>query len=269
MENFYELAMSRKSVRSYDGRPLTAEDAKKLLTFMETPENPFGIPVSMKLLEAGEHGLSSPVISGEKFYAAGTVGRVPHGEEAFGYAFERLVLYAWSLGVGTVWIGGTMNRETFEQAVGLRAEERMPCVSPLGYPAKKRSLRDSLMRKGIRADERKPLTELFFDSDFSTPLAAGDGLERTLEAVRWAPSAVNRQPWRILRRDGLWHFYLKRSAGMVNDAVGELQRIDLGIALCHFMLGAEEAGLSPKLVLEDPGVALPEDMAYSASVSLA
>lgn len=28
-----------------------------------------------------------------------------------GYSFEKLVLFAWSLGIGTVWIGGTMKRE--------------------------------------------------------------------------------------------------------------------------------------------------------------
>ena len=45
--------------------------------------------------------------------------KVPHAEEAYGYSFEKLVLYAWSLGIGTTWIGGTMKRELFEKAAGL------------------------------------------------------------------------------------------------------------------------------------------------------
>ena len=43
--------------------------------------------------------------------------REPHGEEAFGYAFEQIVLYAESLGIGTTWIGGTMDRKAFEKAM--------------------------------------------------------------------------------------------------------------------------------------------------------
>jgi len=38
----------------------------------------------------------------------------------------------------------------------------MPCVSPLGYPAEKMSLRETLMRKGIQADKRMDFDRLFF-----------------------------------------------------------------------------------------------------------
>jgi nitroreductase len=75
------------------------------------------------------------VITGEKLYVAGKVEKGPYADVAFGYSFERLVLYAWSLGIGTTWIGGTMKRELFEKAAGLSDGEMMPCVSPLGYPA--------------------------------------------------------------------------------------------------------------------------------------
>ena len=268
MNDLYNTILTRKSVRSYDGRPLEAEDREKLEAYLGKLDNPYGIPVTFRLLDAEANGLSSPVLTGEKLYVAGTVGKVPHAEEAYGFSFEKLVLYAWSLGIGTVWIGGTMKRETFEAAAGLGAEERMPCVSPLGYPAKKRALRDSMMRKGIGADARKPLGEIFFDGDPDTPLAAGKELEPLLEMVRWAPSAVNKQPWRVIRRDGLWHFCKKGDKGFLNAATGDLQKIDLGIALCHFFLGAEELGYTPALSLEDPGLSLPGDMEYVASVSL-
>ena len=79
----------------------------------------------------------------------------------------------------------------------------MPCVSPLGYPAKKMSLRETLMRKGVRADSRIGFRELFFDGSFDKPLKeeqAGELLE-VLEAVRLAPSAVNKQPWRVVLLD--------------------------------------------------------------------
>ena len=268
IEKLYDTVLSRKSVRSFDGRGLTEADRERLQAFIAGLDGPFGIPVRFTLLDAEEYGLSSPVLTGEKLYVAGTVAKVPRAELAYGYAFEKLILYAWSLGIGTVWIGGTMDRKVFQQAVGLEADTLMPCVSPLGYPAKKRSLRETLMRKGIRADERKSPAELFFDGDFTKPLNAEGGLARILEMVRWAPSAVNKQPWRLLRRDGLWHFYEKRDKGFLIGDTGDLQKIDLGIALCHFLLGAEDAGLSPALCSADPGLPLPEDTEYAISVSL-
>ena len=106
--NMMELIRTRKSVRTFDGRPLMEEDRKALEDYAKTITNPYEIPVSFVFLDAEEHGLSSPVINGEHLYVAGKVPKVPHCEEAFGYSFEQFVLYAWSRGIGTTWIGGTM-----------------------------------------------------------------------------------------------------------------------------------------------------------------
>ena len=127
-----ELILTRKSVRTYDGKGLTPEDVQKIEEYMSNIPNPFGVPVTFRLLEGEKYGLSSPVLVGEKLYAAGIVPKVPKADEAYGYSFEKLVLYAWSLGIGTVWIGGTMNRDAFEKAAGITSEERMPCMTPLG-----------------------------------------------------------------------------------------------------------------------------------------
>ena len=50
--------------------------------------------------------MKCPVVSGTELYVGAKVKRAPHFEEAYGYSFELLVLYAQSLGVGTVWVGG-------------------------------------------------------------------------------------------------------------------------------------------------------------------
>ncbi|MBR0397636.1 MAG: nitroreductase, partial [Eubacterium sp.] len=201
MDQIFELIKTRRSVRTFDGRILTTEDRTKLLDFIEQIENPYEIPVHFRILNASEHRLSSNVLSGAVNYIAAKVRHIPHAEEAFGYTFEMLVLYAQSLGIGTTWIGGTMDRSSFETAMQLENGEIMPCVSPLGYPAKKMSLRETLMRKGVKADSRLPFEELFFSGTFSRPMtpAEADSLFRPLEAVRLAPSAVNKQPWRVVK----------------------------------------------------------------------
>ena len=267
MEKFQELVRARRSVRSFDGRALSPEDLEKLTAFMESVENPYGIPVTFKLLNAQEQNLSCPVVTGTELFVGAAVGRVPHGEEALGYSFEKLVLFAQSLGIGTVWIGGTMDRAAFERAMALSAEERMPCVSPLGYPAKKMSVRESMMRKAVKADSRQRFETLFFDGAFSAPLteAKAGKLAGPLEMVRWAPSAVNKQPWRAVVAGDTVHFYLKHAKGYISDAVGDMQKIDLGIALCHFALAAEASDLPVRLLLEDPGIPTETGVEYIAS----
>ena len=262
--NTMETIKARRSVRTFDGAALRDEDRAALLAYAQSIENPYGIPVDFVFLDAAEHGLSSPVIAGEKLYVAGKAAKGPHAEEAFGFSFEKLVLYAQSLGVGTTWIGGTMNRALFEKAAGLKDGERMPCVSPLGYPAKRMSMREALMRKGVHADERQSASSLFFDGGFSTPLNEEDERVRAaLEMLRWAPSAVNRQPWRVVRIGRAYHFYLKHAKGFVSEATGDLQKVDMGIALCHFLSGAEG-----EFRLKDPGLAAEKDTEYIATVAL-
>ena len=105
-----DLIRERRSVRTFDGNPINPKDMEKLEEYIHAGiPNPFGIPVEFILLDAGEYGLSSPVIAGEKLYVVGKVAKVPYADVAFGYSFERLVLYAWSLGIGTTWIGGTIS----------------------------------------------------------------------------------------------------------------------------------------------------------------
>ena len=270
MSDLMEIIKGRKSVRSFDGRPLSAEDKEELTQYAAGITNPFDIPVEFVFLDAKKYGLSSPVLTGDTFYVAGKVQKRPYADVAFGFSFEKLVLYAWSLGIGTTWIGGTMKRALFESAAGLKEGEMMPCMSPLGYPAAKRSLKELMMRKGVSADSRLDAEKLFFDGDFALPLS-GSGREEIadlLEMVRLAPSAVNKQPWRIVRQDGRYHFYEKQDKGYVNEATGDLQKIDVGIALCHFVSGAEERGLAPAVTVSDPGIALPEKTFYIATVTL-
>ena len=264
---FLSTVRSRRSVRSFDGKPLAENDLNELLDFCRSLENPYGVPVEWCLLDAEKTGLSSPVIVGEKTYITAKVPRIPHAEEAFGHAFERMVLHAAEKGIGTTWIAGTMDRKAFEKAAGLQDGEMMPCVSPLGRPAAKMSLREIMMRKGISADSRFAYEKIFFDGSFDKPPSqeAAGALGDVLEAVRWAPSACNYQPWRLVMTDGAVHFYLKRNKGFGEGRAFDTQKVDMGIALCHFMLAAEEAGRNVSLSLEDPGLAAPDGGIYVAS----
>ena len=267
MENIAELVKSRRSIQTFDGKDLRKEDLEKLSSFMAELKNPYGILVEFKLLDAIQQALKCHVVSGTDLYLGAKAKRVPHIEEAFGYSFEILVLYAQSLGIGTVWIGGTMDRSAFERAMALEEDEMMSCMSPLGYPAKKMSIKENMRRKAIKADSRNPFETMFFDGNFGIPLTPdkAGSLAHPLEMVRWAPSAVNKPPWQVVLKENAVHFYLRHTKGFISKAAGDMQKIDMGIALCHFALTAEESGLDLQFCISDPGIAAESDTEYIAS----
>ena len=92
-----------------------------------------------------------------------------------------------------------------------------------------------------------------------TPEAAGP-FATALEMVRLAPSASNKQPWRIVREGRRWHFFLQRTPGYSGGLAGRLlkvediQRVDIGIAMCHFELAARELGLHGAWAVRPPHI---------------
>lgn len=262
-----QAIQSRRSVRTYEETPLNPALVTQLMNYAKQIDNPFHIPVEFKLMDAKRDGLSCPVVTGTNLYIGAKIKQLPNALIAFGYTFEQFVLYAQSLNIGTVWLGGTMNRSAFEQTMHLKDDEMMPCASPLGYPAKKMSLRETMMRKAVKADERLPFEELFYDSSFDCPLSLEKAgvYAKMLQMVRLAPSAVNKQPWRVLiNKDGA-HFYLKRSTGFSPHDQLDMQKIDLGIALCHFELAANELQFSFKFSQVHPNLDNSPDLEYIAS----
>ena len=257
--------MDRRSVRSYDGKGLTEEEKLKIRKFADSVETPFGIKAKYKILEAADYGLTSPVLTGVETYIAGKTEVKPYADLSFGYGFEKILLYVIEeLGLGTVWIAGTMNRAAFENAMDLEENEIMPCMSPLGHTAKKMSVRETLMRKGVKADSRLPYDMLFFEGDFTRPITGvkyGE-LKECLETVRWSPSAVNKQPWRVVISGNMIHFYEHHDKGYVQPNGMDLQKVDLGIAVCHFDLALGEKNIKHSIAIEDPGISLPEDTEY-------
>ena len=257
-----EMIKQRKSVRTFDGKLLSDEDRKKLENYIDALANPFGVPVAFKLLDAKEHDLSSPVIVGEHTYMTAKVNRVDHFEIGYGYSFENACLYALSLGLGTVMLAASLSRKTFEAAMNLGKDEVLPVASPVGYPAAKRSMRENMMRKGMKSDQRMDFGKLFFAGEFGKELSVEEARDffEALEMARLAPSATNRQPWRAVVDDNKVHFFEAKT--LKDSGIGDVQKVDVGIALCHFDLVMKENGSSGQFVFDNPGLELPENVFY-------
>lgn len=263
------IIKSRISVRTYVERPLEDDVKTKILDYIETLSNPFGVEVRFKMLDAGSTETPEKlgtygVIKGTKTYICAIVKEGDLVLEALGYEFEKLILYITSLGLGTCWLGGTFDRSEFLKALRLNEDEILPAISPVGYPAKEKSIADSFVRFIAKGDSRKAWVDLFFDKDFKSPLShsAAGGYSEALEMVRLAPSASNKQPWRIVRDNNAFHFFETKAAGYSKAFAYDIQRIDIGIAACHFHMSAVEKGLKGEFKVEGAGVPEVPDGTY-------
>lgn len=247
-----ELIRKRVSNRSYDEKKLEPQIRDRLTELAheiaaEKSDRMRFVIIDKKAgpgkppEKLGTYGM----IKGANLYIVGIDHKVNCDPLRFGYAFEELILAATDLGLGTCWLGGTFRREDFEKKAGLREEESIFIVSPVGFPREKPRMLDHAFRGLIGADKRKPWSELFFQRDGVTPLSEADAAEYVvpLEMVRLGPSASNKQPWRIVQMDGAYHFFLARTKGYGIPGY-DIQRNDIGIAMCHFELSARETGLA-------------------------
>ena len=99
---------ARKSVRTFTDQPIAPGTIAELERFIASNANPFGVPITFRILDREKYGLSSPVILGAETYIGAKCKRQEHAELAFGYSFEKLVLFATTLGLGTACLAATL-----------------------------------------------------------------------------------------------------------------------------------------------------------------
>lgn len=245
-----ETIQKRHSVRTYENQPLRSQDRDALLKYMKQLDNPFGAPVHTYIVDKelrsdGEKLGTYGVIKGASTFLGVSIPDTKLAPLAAGYEFENLILLATHIGLSTVWLAATFNRDSFASAMKIPKDELFPAISPVGYPAAKRSLTEKLMRSTMKSSSRKEWKELFFQADFHTPLTKdmAGAYTQPLDMVRLAPSAKNAQPWRVRKIQNTYHFYAYYKPGL---SKGEeiIKQVDLGIALSHFHQTALELGLN-------------------------
>jgi nitroreductase len=232
--NLTETILQRRSVRTYTGEPLDEATKQQIKDYIATLHAPFGAVCRIEVVSSpatGEPvklGTYGAISGATDFLALIITGDSPLAEVGAAYIFEQLVLFCTRLGLGTCWLGGFFSRDGFAKRLKLNPGERLRIASPVGYAADKHHLSILSIFVGTKPKPRKPFETNFFYREFGTPLTperAGEYFT-PLEMVRMAPSANNKQSWRVVRGEGVFHFYSSPSFGFDN--------IDLGIALCHF-----------------------------------
>jgi hypothetical protein len=216
-------------------------------------------------VKLGTYGM----IRNHQYLLVGAIQNSEKAYESYGYLLEQIVLKATELGLETCWLGYFHKRSAFEH-VRLGKNEILPAVSPVGYGVPDKTLYDRIVQRTVMPRRRKPWNMLFFHEDMEHPLTEdAAGLYATpLEMVRMAPSAGNRQPWRIIREkdQDRFHFYLDHSRPNRGYDRRNLPRIDMGIAMCHFELSCMQGDLPGRWEQHPLGNAsLPAELEYEIS----
>jgi len=280
-QSIIEIIQARSSCRTYQETPIALPVQQQLTDFMNAHAvGPMGTRARLSFIAATEEdrqvlkGLSTyGFIKGATGFILGAIPRGDFTQEDFGYVVEHAILYATSLGLGTCWLGGTFAKSRFVAKLGLRENELLPAVIATGYCGAKRRVVESVIRRQANADQRLPWERLFFDGTFGVPLSrdAAAPFATVLDMVRIGPSASNKQPWRIVKNGETWHLFMQRTPGYATRnqsllGIADMQRLDMGIAMCHFALTAEELGLRGTWTVCEPAIEKPDALTeYIAS----
>lgn len=278
IKNIEKVIRRRKSIRTFASNDIEPEKKELIIDFMQRNSvGLFGNKVEFywidgrldefKDVKLGTYG----VISGTKNFIAGKVGNSEKNFEDFGYCMEKLILFCTQMNIGTCWLGGTYKKTVFSAIVDLKEDECIPAVTPIGYFGSKKSTIDRMFRHVAGSDKRKPFGELFFSKTFSQNLTETEKKKYGffLELIRLAPSASNKQPWRVLVIDNVLHFFLKRTPNYYKTgSASDLQRVDMGIAFSHIDLAMNEKNIMHTWIQCNPNIELDEMTVYVASCEL-
>ena len=279
MVDLQAMIRERYSVRLYRESPIADDLQAALLHKLDgLRRGPLGSAMRFDLAAATKEdraalrGLGTyGFIRNPAGFIIGAVEAGGHAMEDFGYLMEAAILEATALGLGTCWLGGSFTQSSFSEKISKRDGEIIPAVVAIGYAAPEARAKD-LLRRGARADTRLPWEKLFFDGSFRQPLTRSvqaGAYAQALEMVRLGPSASNKQPWRILKDGRRWHFYCQRTSGYGKGSwyfnllrLADLQRLDVGIAMCHFALTAQQMDQRGEWTVSEPDLETPDDQTF-------
>ena len=171
--DFYEVIKNRRSIRKYKPDAVPKDMIKRVLDaarLAPTWANMQGIRYVVVMDKAqvakvadavGQKwckGVPAFVVAISDSQWSGNNGDMAYYMLDVGIAFEHLILAAAAEGLGTCWIG-FFDEETLKEVLGVKGNNRVVALTPVGYPA-----------ESPNARARKPLSEIAFLDTFGKKL---------------------------------------------------------------------------------------------------
>ncbi len=209
-----EAIQCRHSVRKYTDEAINEETVKRLQAVIDKCNAESGLHIQLVLNEPNAFGggrLHYGKFEGAKNYLALIGPKSGDLDEKCGYYGEQVVLEAQCAGLNSCWVGLTYSKtpDAFRIAKG----EKLVAVVALGHG----------QTQGVQHKSKAPEEVAVLHG--GEPQWFHDGVAAAL----LAPTAMNQQKFRFELADG------KVSA---TTKWGPFSKVDLGIAKCHFEIGA-------------------------------
>lgn len=239
--NYEEAIKGRRSIRKYNKKELSKNELNSIKKEIKQTNTVLGTEIKTKIVKKeiidefvkgiiGNYGkIESPyylVISND--------GRKKELIDT-GFFGEKIILDLTKKKLGTCWIGKIGKKEDLAKNLGLSN----PPVALIAFGEPQEKVYRS------KEPSRKNLKKLILEGNPS------ESYKKILELVRYAPSAVNQQPWRFIVKENQIDFYLtnkgifKKLLTRISN-LKKLNYIDMGIALRHAELGIKEQEKEPE-----------------------
>lgn len=203
----------RHSVRSYTDRPIEGRIKDDLSSYIDDCNRDGQLHIQLVLDEP--HAFDGFMAHYGKFvgvknYIVLAGKKSPDLEERCGYYGEKIVLHAQTLGLNTCWVAMTYSKG--KAKFQLNADEKLCLVIAIGYGKMSGTAHTSKPREAVMRANTPP-----------------DWFLQGIDAALLAPTAMNQQKFT---------FTLDGNKVTAKAGMGFYSKIDLGIAKCHFELGA-------------------------------
>lgn len=265
----------RKSTREFSDKKLNTEDLKVLSAMLENlpklcPEEGLiynffenGEDFSEKL--EGVAGYNGIMIKAPQYVVLSTKSG-NNNLKAAGYAAEWLALGITEREIGSCWISTNSEEEKITKILGIKEPYTAACIIALGYPEKPSFLSSifggfSQKRTGqqsVESDSSEKLSSRLSTGDFIYMDNFGkeadlDEIEQrgyleVFHYMRFAPSSLNRQPWRFVIGKDYILLVINSDDGYDDN---RLAFIEAGIAMLYFKVAMSAEGFNGIWSLDD------------------
>jgi hypothetical protein len=220
MEHLFDTIYTRKSVRKFDSTPLSDETIGKIrdeITALQPLDDSIHYAFEIFEKDHVKARVKAP------HYLCLYSEQKDHFLMNAGYVMAQMDLIFSMLGVGSCWLGTVTPLE--------ETKDGLPYVIMLAFGGPAEELR----RTSVSEFKRKQL------DSFSSLEGCGE----LIAPVRFAPSAMNSQPW-VFSQEDKQFVISRRKPGLKAPFLARLNQIDIGIALCYFQISAMHMGKTAK-----------------------
>lgn len=219
--NFYETIFKRKSVRKYSLKPLDDKTLFEIEEYVNKVKPLYdNIKTEIRIIPKDGVNILLP-IKAPHYLVMTSENKEGYLTNA-GYMLEQVDLFLSTNGLGCCYLGMAQPTKL------TRRSSKLEFVIVLAFG----NAAEPVHRTDVSEFKRKSRMQI-------TNIINNDQL---LESARLAPSATNSQPWFFTGGNGVINSYCVKSNLIKALVYDKMNKIDMGIALCHIAVTAKHLG---------------------------